>query len=228
MSKNKNEDKFKNDNKKDENFNENVAIVDLKTIVVLLVLVAIIIGIYIYAYKNENKNKDKNKVVLNTELSVENNNSNDFDSETAKKLVDKYLSERAIAISSPKSYLQKLGLATNKKFDSYSKNDDETIIKTDILYEDIRNIMQQYITKEFFTKEFKGIFEASNGVTHVSNKTESKKTYKIVRYEEKKVNNKPVLTIWYILTENGNQSEELSMDVEFSNIQGSWIISDIR
>lgn len=226
MTKKDNENKINNDIKTEENSDEKVAIVDLKTIVVLLIVVAIIIGIYVYAYINENKKE--NEVVLNTELSVENNNSNDFNSETAKKLVDKYLSERAIALSNPKSYLQKLGLSTNKKFDSYSKSDDESVIKTDILYEDIRNIMQQYITKDFFTKEFKGIYEASNGVTHVSNKTEPKKNYKIVRYEEKKVNNKPVLTIWYTLTENGNESDELSMDVEFSNIQGSWIISDIR
>lgn len=205
-----------------------VAIIDLKTIIMLIIVILAIIGLFIFAYINEKDNNNSNNVTLNSELSATNNNATDFDAITSKKLVEKYLQERSIALSNPKSYLQKLGLATYKQFAKYDKSEDESFIRTDIIYEDIRNLMQQYITKEFFTHEFKGIYEASNGVTHVANKNEPKQTYKVTRYEEKKVNNKPVLTIWYTLTENGVTSEELSMDVEFSNIQGKWIISDIR
>ena len=207
---------------------EKVTIIDLKTIIILLIVVLAIIGLFIYAYINEIDNKKTNKVILNSELSSDENNKNSFDPAISKKLVGKYLSERSIALQNPKAYLQKLVLDTNKQFLAYDKSEDDSFIRTDIIYEDIRNLMQQYITKEFFTHEFKGIYEASNGVTHVSNKTSPKQIYKITRYEEKRENNRPVLIIWYKITENGTTSEELSMNVEFSNIQGKWIISDIR
>ena len=163
---------------------EKIIKMNLKSLIIIMLIVVAIIILFIGMYIKENKDvieSDKNKIaILSTKTESDNK---EFSEDDAIKLLSAYLDEKAIAMSSPQALLEKYGFATNKEFASYEKNADETFIKTDILYENIRTTMQKYITKDLFTKEFKTIYKQSNGVTHGANWNTSKQTYKITRQE---------------------------------------------
>ena len=176
--------------------------------------------------KIENKDIIESNKIAIPSTKTESNNK-EFNEDDAIKLLNSYLDEKAIAMSSPQALLEKYGFATNKEFASYEKNADETFIKTDILYENIRTTMQKYITKDLFTKEFKAIYKQSNGVTHVANLNNPKQTYNITRYEMLETKTKKVVQVWYTTTQEGKTSEEKTMKVEFVQSNGNWIISNI-
>ena len=207
---------------------EKIIKMNLKSLIIIMLIVVAIIILFIGMYIKENKDvieSDKNKIaILSTKTESDNK---EFSEDDAIKLLSAYLDEKAIAMSSPQALLEKYGFATNKEFASYEKNADETFIKTDILYENIRTTMQKYITKDLFTKEFKTIYKQSNGVTHVANLNTSKQTYNITRHEMLETKNKKVIQVWYTTTQEGKTSEEKTMKVEFVQNNGNWIISNI-
>lgn len=207
---------------------EKIIKMNLKSLIIIMLIVVAIIILFVGMYIKENKDvieSDKNRIAIpNTKTESTNK---EFNEDDAINLLSAYLDEKAIAMSSPQALLEKYGFATNKEFASYEKNADETFIKTDILYENIRTTMQKYITKDLFTKEFKAIYKQSNGVTHVANLNNPKQTYNITRHEMLETKNKKAIQVWYTTTQEGKTSEEKTMKVEFVQNNGNWIISNI-
>lgn len=205
---------------------EKIIKMNLKSLIIIMLVVIAIIILFLGMYIKENKDIIESDKIAIPSTKTESNNK-EFNEDDAIKLLNSYLDEKAIAMSSPQALLEKYGFATNKEFASYEKNADETFIKTDILYENIRTTMQKYITKDLFTKEFKAIYKQSNGVTHVANLNNPKQTYNITRYEMLETKTKKVVQVWYTTTQEGKTSEEKTMKVEFVQSNGKWIISNI-
>ena len=205
---------------------EKIIKMNLKSLIIIMLVVIAIIILFLGMYIKENKDIIESNKIAIPSTKTESNNK-EFNEDDAIKLLNSYLDEKAIAMSSPQALLEKYGFATNKEFASYEKNADETFIKTDILYENIRTTMQKYITKDLFTKEFKAIYKQSNGVTHVANLNNTKQTYNITRYEMLETKTKKVVQVWYTTTQEGKTSEEKTMKVEFVQSNGNWIISNI-
>ena len=205
---------------------EKIIKMNLKSLIIIMLVVIAIIILFLSMYIKENKDIIESNKIAIPSTKTESNNK-EFNEDDAIKLLNSYLDEKAIAMSSPQALLEKYGFATNKEFASYEKNADETFIKTDILYENIRTTMQKYITKDLFTKEFKAIYKQSNGVTHVANLNNPKQTYNITRYEMLETKTKKVVQVWYTTTQEGKTSEEKTMKVEFVQSNGNWIISNI-
>ncbi len=205
---------------------EKIIKMNLKSLIIIMLVVIAIIILFLGMYIKENKDIIESNKIAIPSTKTESNNK-EFNEDDAIKLLNSYLDEKAIAMSSPQALLEKYGFATNKEFASYEKNADETFIKTDILYENIRTTMQKYITKDLFTKEFKAIYKQSNGVTHVANLNNPKQTYNITRYEMLETKTKKVVQVWYTTTQEGKTSEEKTMKVEFVQSNGNWIISNI-
>lgn len=205
---------------------EKIIKMNLKSLIIIMLVVIAIIILFLGMYIKENKDIIESDKIAIPSTKTESNNK-EFNEDDAIKLLNSYLEEKAIAMSSPQALLEKYGFATNKEFASYEKNADETFIKTDILYENIRTTMQKYITKDLFTKEFKAIYKQSNGVTHVANLNNPKQTYNITRYEMLETKTKKVVQVWYTTTQEGKTSEEKTMKVEFVQSNGNWIISNI-
>ena len=205
---------------------EKIIKMNLKSLIIIMLVVIAIIILFLGMYIKENKDIIESNKIAIPSTKPESNNK-EFNEDDAIKLLNSYLDEKAIAMSSPQDLLEKYGFATKKEFASYEKNADETFIKTDILYENIRTTMQKYITKDLFTKEFKAIYKQSNGVTHVANLNNPKQTYNITRYEMLETKTKKVVQVWYTTTQEGKTSEEKTMKVEFVQSNGNWIISNI-
>ena len=205
---------------------EKIIKMNLKSLIIIMLVVIAIIILFLGMYIKENKDIIESNKIAIPSTKTESNNK-EFNEDDAIKLLNSYLDEKAIAMSSPQALLEKYGFATNKEFASYEKNADETFIKTDILYENIRTTMQKYITKDLFTKEFKAIYKQSNGVTHVANLNNPKQTYNITRYEMLETKTKKVVQVWYTTTQEGKTYEEKTMKVEFVQSNGNWIISNI-
>lgn len=205
---------------------EKIIKMNLKSLIIIMLVVIAIIILFLSMYIKENKDIIESNKIAIPSTKTESNNK-EFNEDDVIKLLNSYLDEKAIAMSSPQALLEKYGFATNKEFASYEKNADETFIKTDILYENIRTTMQKYITKDLFTKEFKAIYKQSNGVTHVANLNNPKQTYNITRYEMLETKTKKVVQVWYTTTQEGKTSEEKTMKVEFVQSNGNWIISNI-
>ena len=205
---------------------EKIIKMNLKSLIIIMLVVIAIIILFLGMYIKENKDIIESNKIAIPSTKTESNNK-EFNEDDAIKLLNSYLDEKAIAMSSPQALLEKYRFATNKEFASYEKNADETFIKTDILYENIRTTMQKYITKDLFTKEFKAIYKQSNGVTHVANLNNPKQTYNITRYEMLETKTKKVVQVWYTTTQEGKTSEEKTMKVEFVQSNGNWIISNI-
>ena len=205
---------------------EKIIKMNLKSLIIIMLVVIAIIILFLGMYIKENKDIIESNKIAIPSTKTESNNK-EFNEDDAIKLLNSYLDEKAIAMSSPQALLEKYGFATNKEFASYEKNADETFIKTDILYENIRTTMQKYITKDLFTKEFKAIYKQSNGVTHVANLNNPKQTYNITRYEMLETKTRKVVQVWYTTTQEGKTSEEKTMKVEFVQNNGDWIISNI-
>lgn len=205
---------------------EKIIKMNLKSLIIIMLVVIAIIILFLGMYIKENKDIIESNKIAIPSTKTESNNK-EFNEDDAIKLLNSYLDEKAIAMSSPQALLEKYGFATNKEFASYEKNADETFIKTDILYENIRTTMQKYITKDLFTKEFKAIYKQSNGVTHVANLNNPKQTYNITRYEMLETKTKKVVQVWYTTTQEGKTSEEKTMKVEFVQSNGNWIIYNI-
>ena len=210
--------------KEEKKENEEVIKIDLKTVIMLVSVLIIILIIFLVIYKNEATKVEKIPEITPGEQTI---TITDFNEDDAIKLLSSYLEEKSLAMSSPQALLEKYGYATNKEFASYEKNADETFIKTDIIYEDIRTKMQDYITKDLFTKEFKNLYKSSNGVTHVANLNNPNQKYTITRHELDSSKNKPTIQVWYTTTQDDVTSVEKNMKVEFSQINGKWIISNI-
>lgn len=199
--------------------------ISLKMLIfIAMILIIIIIGL-IYSYLNKVKELGKNEVGISKKENIQ---ITEFNEEDAINLLSQYLDERALAYSNPQALLEKYSFATNQEFEKFDKTADEQFIRTDIIYEQIRNEMQKYITKDFFTKQFKNIYKLSNGITHVSVARASKESYTITRHELLESTTKKELNIWYKTTKDGVVSEEKNMQVEYSKINGNWIISNIK
>ena len=54
-----------------------------------------------------------------------------------------------------------------------------------------------------------------------------KQKYTITRHELDSSKNKPTIQVWYTTTQDDVTSVEKNMKVEFSQINGKWIISNI-
>ena len=58
---------------------------------------------------------------------------------------------------------------------------------------------------------------------------QEKESYIVTRCEQIKTGGKPVVKVWYkTKTEDGKESEEKSMEVEFTARRGNWFISNIK
>lgn len=211
-----------------ESNEDDVISVNLQAIVILLVIIVLIIAFFICinirtdSYINAEEND-----VLNYKTNTKNEDV-EFNESDAISVLKDYLELKALASSNPQAVLEKYGLATNQQFAKYERTADETFIKTDISYEEIRNKFQEFITKDFFNKEYKNIYKSSNGVTYVANKNDAKINYEITRYEKNENKNKPILQVWYKTTLNEVTSEEKNMKVEYNLNNSKWIISNIN
>ncbi len=205
------------------NEEENVITINLKMIIILIAIVMIITAVFFYLYVKKNpNNENQSDSILGMPKSTE------FSEENGIELLKAYLAVRSSIISNPQSVLESYGFATNQQFASYDKTADGAFIRTDILYEDIRNKLQDYITKDLFAKEFKSIYKPSNGITHVSTDNQIKEVYEVTRYEKIESSTRPTLHVWYKAVAEGGTQEEKSMIVEFSQYNGKWIISNIK
>lgn len=213
--------------KKNSEKNEEVINVNLQAILLLLVILLIIIAVFIYI-NTKNVDNIKNNIVEQNTSVTNTTEEISFNEENAINLLKEYLELKSIATSNPQALLEKYGYATNQQFSNYEKTADEAFIKTDIIYEDIRNELQKYITKDFFNKEYKNIYKSSNGITYVANKNAPKVSYNVTRFERIETKNKPVLQVWYKTTTDGVTSEEKNMKVEYTTNNSKWIISNIN
>lgn len=211
-----------------ESNEDDVISVNLQAIVILLVIIVLIIAFFICINIRTDSyiNKEENDV-LNYKTNTKNEDV-EFNESDAISVLKDYLELKALASSNPQAVLEKYGLATNQQFAKYERTADETFIKTDISYEEIRNKFQEFITKDFFNKEYKNIYKSSNGVTYVANKNDAKINYEITRYEKNENKNKPILQVWYKTTLNEVTSEEKNMKVEYNLNNSKWIISNIN
>lgn len=210
----------------EENTNETKKFkINLKTVVLIAMAFIIVFTVLICAYFKKVKEL-KNDVPIN--IQKEPVKITEFNEEDAINLLAQYLDERALAYSDPQALLEKYSFATNQEFSKFDKTTDGQFIRTNIIYEDIRKEMQKYITKDFFAKQFKNIYKTSNGVTHVSVTKNPKETYTITRTEKLEASTKQLLNVWYKTTKEGKTSEEKNMQVEYSKINGNWIISNIK
>lgn len=210
----------------EENTNETKKFkINLKTVVLIAMAFIIVFTVLICAYFKKVKEL-KNDVPVN--IQKEPVKITEFNEEDAINLLAQYLDERELAYSDPQALLEKYSFATNQEFSKFDKTTDGQFIRTNIIYEDIRKEMQKYITKDFFAKQFKNIYKTSNGVTHVSVTKNPKETYTITRTEKLEASTKQLLNVWYKTTKEGKTSEEKNMQVEYSKINGNWIISNIK
>lgn len=210
----------------EENTNETKKFkINLKTVVLIAMAFIIVFTVLICAYFKKVKEL-KNDLPVN--IQKEPVKITEFNEEDAINLLAQYLDERALAYSDPQALLEKYSFATNQEFSKFDKTTDGQFIRTNIIYEDIRKEMQKYITKDFFAKQFKNIYKTSNGVTHVSVTKNPKETYTITRTEKLEAPTKQLLNVWYKTTKEGKTSEEKNMQVEYSKINGNWIISNIK
>lgn len=210
----------------EENTNETKKFkINLKTVVLIAMAFIIVFTVLICAYFKKVKEL-KNDLPVN--IQKEPVKITEFNEEDAINLLAQYLDERALAYSDPQALLEKYSFATNQEFSKFDKTTDGQFIRTNIIYEDIRKEMQKYITKDFFAKQFKNIYKTSNGVTHVSVTKNPKETYTITRTEKLEASTKQLLNVWYKTTKEGKTSEEKNMQVEYSKINGNWIISNIK
>lgn len=215
----------KNENESNE---DDVISVNLSSIVILLLILFLIIAFFIFINYRDNSNQNIGvDDILNSEQPTEREDVQ-FNEKDAIKVLKDYLELKALADSNPQAVLEKYGIATNQQFAKYERTADETFIKTDISYEEIRNKFQDFITKDFFNKEYKNIYKSSNGVTYVANKIDAKTNYEITRYEQIENKNKPMLQVWYKTTVNEVTSEEKNMKVEYNLNNSKWIISNIN
>lgn len=199
--------------------------VNLKSVLLIAMVLIVLLIIFIQIYFNKLAKADKNPNNKDSTTIIE---ITEFKEEDAITLLSNYLEERSLAYSNPQALLEKYSFATHQEFSNFEKTTDEKFLRTNIIYEDIREEMQKYITKDFFTKQFKNIYKNSNGITHVAILNELKETYKITRYEHLESNTKEIMNVWYKVTKDNVESEEKNMKVEFSKINGKWIISDIK
>lgn len=211
-----------------ESNEDDVISINLQAIVILLVIIVLIIAFFICINIRTDSyiNKEENDV-LNYKTNTKNEDV-EFNESDAISVLKDYLELKALASSNPQAVLEKYGFATNQQFAKYERTADETFIKTDISYEEIRNKFQEFITKDFFNKEYKNIYKSSNGVTYVANKNDAKINYEITRYEKNENKNKPILQVWYKTTLNEVTSEEKNMKVEYNLNNSKWIISNIN
>lgn len=211
-----------------ESNEDDVISINLQAIVILLVIIVLIIAFFICINIRTDSyiNKEGNDV-LNYKTNTKNEDV-EFNESDAISVLKDYLELKALASSNPQAVLEKYGFATNQQFAKYERTADETFIKTDISYEEIRNKFQEFITKDFFNKEYKNIYKSSNGVTYVANKNDAKINYEITRYEKNENKNKPILQVWYKTTLNEVTSEEKNMKVEYNLNNSKWIISNIN
>ncbi len=215
---------------------ENIAILDLKTVIILIAIIAILILILGYFYFNKIdtvKNVQANAKEVTTDEIQENPTTTrslpEFSIDRAKSLIRGYLNIKSAAQASPKSLLQQYGLVTEIDFAGFEKTKDEKFYKTDILYENVKIRFLEYIIQDFFLKEFKDIYQSSNGLTYVAVAEQEKESYIVTRCEQIKAGGKPVVKAWYkIKKEDGEESEEKSMEVEFTARKGNWFISNIK
>lgn len=199
--------------------------ISLKIVVLIIMTLVIAFTTLMYAYLKKVQELKNNET---TDIAKEPVKIIEFNEDDAIDLLTQYLDERSLAYSDPQALLEKYSFATNQEFSKFDKTADEQFIRTDIIYEDVRNELQKYITKDFFTKQFKNIYRTSNGVTHVSVAKNPKETYTITRKEKLESSTKQLLNVWYTTTKEGNTSEEKNMQVEYSKINGNWIISNIK
>ena len=209
-----------------ENTNENKKVkVNLKTVILITMALLLVFTALIYTYLKKVKELTND---VSTNIQEEPVKIIEFNEEDAINLLTQYLNERSLAYSDPQALLEKYSFATNQEFSKFDKTTDEQFIRTNIIYEDVRKEMHKYITKDFFAKQFKNIYKTSNGVTHVSVTKTPKETYTITREEKLESSTKQVLNVWYKTTKEGKTSEEKNMQVEYSKINGNWIISNIK
>lgn len=200
--------------------------INLKTLMLIAMALVIVFVALVYAYFQKTKELDSNPV---SNIPKETVIITEFNKEDAVNLLAQYLEERSLAYSNPQALLEKYSFATNQEFSEFEKTSDELFMRTDIIYEQIRKEMQKYITKELFTKQFKNIYKLSNGITHVSVANAPKETYTITRNEQiESSSTKQILNVWYKTTKEGVTSEEKNMQVEYSKVNGNWIISNIK
>lgn len=199
--------------------------ISLKRLIFIGMILAIIIIGLVYLYLHKAKELNKNEVTI---IPKENIQITEFNEEDAINLLSQYLDDRALAYSNPQALLEKYSFATNQEFEKFEKTTDERFIRTNIIYEQVRNEMQKYITKDFFAKQFKNIYKLSNGITHVSVAKNPKESYTITRHELLESTTKQLINVWYKTTKDGVTSEEKNMQVEYSKINGNWIISNIK
>ena len=194
-----------NDPKRDSDSYENISIMDLKTIVLVLFILAIFAVALWQFYSKEiaipsNQLLDESiEMYADSKINsnVRKNNLPDFNVESSVNLLLDYLNERSIIYANPKKYLIENGFTTQKKIDLYDKTTDETFIKTDILYDNIKNNLLTYLSQNFFMREFKDIFKNSNSLIHVANIEKEREIYSITKSEQIQKGGMPVVKVWY-------------------------------
>ncbi len=221
MSKEKIEEKKLNSEFEDDN----VVTINLTTLVIIIAILIAIIGVFFYMYtktSSEAYDNAKNQGLIS-------NGNKEFNEESAINLLNSYLEVKSKIIANPQSVLETYGYATNKQFEEYDKVENGEFKRTDILYENIRNKLQDYITKDFFTKEYKNIYKESNGVIYVSTKNQPEETYEITKHEQEDYSkSRPTIKVWYKTKKDGQESAEKNMIVEYVYNNGKWTISNIR
>ncbi len=220
MSKEEVEEKNKNNKEEDSVFT-----VNLTTLVIIIVILIAIIAVFFYLYTNRASDAlDELKTQAQESIVFK-----EIDENKAVELLKSYLSVKSKVVSNPQSVLETYGFATNQQFEAYDKIEEDTFYRTDILYDNVRRKFENYLTKDFFNREYKDIYKESNGITYVSTKTQPEETYEITRQEvENNTATRYSLKVWYKTTVDGTESAEKNMEVNYVLNNDRWVISDIK
>lgn len=219
---------------KEETSDKEVFSISLSAIIVLFIILVSIIGIITYLYCKPSQTNIKNEIAKKENLNEVQNATAKKDTEiefnlaNQVRLLQDYLKVKAIAKANPQSFLETYDLTTAEKIAGYEKDADGAFIKTDVAYQDIKNVFQTYITSTFFMSEFKNIYKQSNGMTHISTVVQPVEGYNIIKYEKIESAGKPRIKAWYEIVKDGIATEEKTMEAEFSIYNGKWVISNIK
>ena len=211
--------------------NEDTGLFSSKVVWYLFFILFLIVGCMIYIYNEEApKNKAEADEITNTkkELIVGENNLPSFSQEDAIEAINNYYSVKKNVEYLPLQYLQSCGLTTPEKAAKYAENKSGVYFKTDILYDDLRKIFENFISRECFEKTFRKYYKNSSGMVSCMTGQGILREYEIKSVVTLEApSGRPALKVTYSTTADNEGTIEKTNTFEFKVIKGIWVINNI-
>ena len=165
--------------------------------------------------KNEEKQNTISDDIVNTE-----SNSYNFSEDEIKKTLQNYLDLQGSKQGAPSALLQKLNLLGTTL--DYNEVTEDGYVKTDIKYSDYKTAMLNYVTEEWFNKNFTEEFKEINGLLYYLNSGATGNEYQVDSIRPK--SNTMYIGEIYRINIDGSR-EKQSIDFAIENYNGKCVIS---